>query len=128
MRDAHWTVDTHRSLGEGEDLDHPTIWAHMNVRQAAVSGWPDGVLTLHRPSNVDGDRLEPVMESLNEIGREIPLVSPVHPRTGQRLRNPGLSFEQSVLAIEPLGYRDFLGLLDASTVALTDSGGVQEEA
>ena len=86
-----------------------------------------GVITLHRPSNVDGDRLEPVMKCLNEIGREMPLVFPVHPRTAQRLRDLGLSFEQSVLAIEPLGYRDFLGLLDASTVAFTDSGGVQEE-
>jgi UDP-N-acetylglucosamine 2-epimerase (non-hydrolysing) len=85
------------------------------------------VLTLHRPSNVDGEKLKSLALTFNEIGREVPLVFPVHPRTAERLEILGLRFGESVKAIDPLGYRDFLGLIDASTLVLTDSGGIQEE-
>jgi UDP-N-acetylglucosamine 2-epimerase (non-hydrolysing) len=85
------------------------------------------VLTLHRPSNVDGETLVSLADCLNEIAGEIPIVFPIHPRTKTRLEELGLLLEDSITALAPLGYVDFLGLLDSASIALTDSGGIQEE-
>jgi len=87
-----------------------------------------GVVTLHRPSNVD-DRvtLDGVLEALSAIARDgLPLIWPVHPRTRARLE--GRALPQGLRAVEPLGYLDFMRLLSEASLALTDSGGVQEEA
>ena len=90
------------------------------------------VLTLHRPSNVDDPAtFEQLVEALSSIADETPIVFPVHPRTRARVA-------QSVAAarlvdrghlrlLDPLGYLEFIALLDASRVTLTDSGGIQEE-
>jgi UDP-N-acetylglucosamine 2-epimerase (non-hydrolysing) len=90
------------------------------------------VLTLHRPSNVDqDDTFTGLMEALTEIGRELPIFFPVHPRTRPALkRSPlaaGMIDAGALRLLEPLGYLDFLGLVADSAVVLTDSGGVQEE-
>ncbi len=90
------------------------------------------VLTLHRPSNVDGlTSLGRIVDALDVIQRDLPTVFPIHPRTlanltrlglGERLRGlPGLRM------VEPLGYLDFLRLMAGAAVVLTDSGGIQEE-
>lgn len=87
------------------------------------------VVTLHRPSNVDSAQaLAPVLEGLARLAGRVPVIFPVHPRT--RARIEGFGFAQllrQVRCIEPLGYLDFLCLLDHAGVVLTDSGGVQEE-
>ena len=90
------------------------------------------VLTLHRPSNVDQDgTFGGLMGALSEIGRELPIFFPVHPRTRPALRRSPVAaemIEAGVLRLlDPLGYLDFLGLVADSAVVLTDSGGVQEE-
>jgi UDP-N-acetylglucosamine 2-epimerase (non-hydrolysing) len=87
------------------------------------------LVTLHRPSNVDEPAaLRALMQTLNDIAREIPVVFPVHPRTRQRLAQLQLSaFHSNLLLIEPLGYLDFLALQRHATLVVTDSGGVQEE-
>ncbi|HEX8908334.1 MAG TPA: UDP-N-acetylglucosamine 2-epimerase (non-hydrolyzing), partial [Anaeromyxobacteraceae bacterium] len=86
-----------------------------------------GVVTLHRPSNVDDPAaLARLSKTLGEIGRALPLVFPVHPRTRAALGAGGAAPEGLRLT-EPLGYLDFLSLLAAARLALTDSGGVQEE-
>ncbi len=99
-----------------------------------------GVVTLHRPSNVDAaTALAPILEGLRRAGKRLPLYFPVHPRTAVALRESGLRFEAiestddipeapGVYAMPPLGYVDFMRLLRWSAVVLTDSGGVQEEA
>jgi UDP-N-acetylglucosamine 2-epimerase (non-hydrolysing) len=90
------------------------------------------LLTLHRPSNVDDPAvLGPLMDTLLEAAADLVLVFPVHPRTLGRLRDFGLleRIESSgrVRLMEPLGYLEFLGLMDGSRLVLTDSGGIQEE-
>jgi UDP-N-acetylglucosamine 2-epimerase (non-hydrolysing) len=91
-----------------------------------------GVLTLHRPSNVD-DRATLTLLAL-ELARaaeQLPLVFPVHPRTRQRLQSFGLWDQLGaggrVRLIEPLGYLAFMSLVSNARAVITDSGGVQEE-
>jgi UDP-N-acetylglucosamine 2-epimerase (non-hydrolysing) len=87
-----------------------------------------GVVTLHRPSNVDEpDTLRALMVALGEISRSLPLVFPVHPRTRQRIDALGIALPDSVHLLPPLGYMDFLNLWKDAVVAITDSGGLQEE-
>ena len=84
------------------------------------------LLTLHRPENVDYPaRLAAIWAALGHIGRELPILFPVHPRTQARLT--GLEPIPRLRCTEPLGYLDFLGLLAQAAVVLTDSGGIQEE-
>ena len=83
--------------------------------------------TLHRPSNVDeAGRLADLIGVLAEIGRRLPVVFPVHPRTRQRLDDSRLS-APGVILIAPLGYLDFMRLTAESRLVMTDSGGIQEE-
>jgi UDP-N-acetylglucosamine 2-epimerase (non-hydrolysing) len=90
-----------------------------------------GVLTLHRPSNVDDPLvLRRLLETLADISERLPLVFPIHPRTRARIADAGLSplLEQSRIGLtEPLGYLQLLGLMSEARVVLTDSGGLQEE-
>ena len=90
------------------------------------------MLTLHRPSNVDEpETFRRILEALEKIGEQLPIVFPVHPRTTKMLGELGFS-ERSAKAkglrlIDPLGYLDFLCLYSRSRLVLTDSGGIQEE-
>lgn len=88
-----------------------------------------GVLTLHRPANVDTpEALRGLLGAVAEAARRLPLAWPVHPRTAQRLSEFGLLVPEGVMPLPPLGYLDFLGLLAHARLVATDSGGVQEEA
>ena len=86
-----------------------------------------GVVTLHRPSNVDDPEvLSGILDALRDVAREVPLVFPCHPRTRARLEAlPGGS--DGLQLTEPLGYIDFMALVARSRIVLTDSGGLQEE-
>lgn len=87
-----------------------------------------GLVTLHRPSNVDeSNLLTDILENLNEISRCLPLLFPVHPRTRQRLSSLGVSAFPNLRLTEPLSYLDFLALQRFATFVITDSGGIQEE-
>lgn len=90
------------------------------------------LVTLHRPSNVDDEpRLRSLVQALREIryACDVPVVWPLHPRTGERLREFELdSVQADLLLTEPLGYLEFLSLMDAADMVITDSGGVQEES
>ena len=91
-----------------------------------------GVVTLHRPSNVDTrERLEPLMSELQLAARELPLIFAVHPRTRSRLQEFGLleplAGNQRLRLTEPLGYVQFMNLVSSARLVITDSGGVQEE-
>ncbi len=90
------------------------------------------LVTLHRPSNVDDEpRLRSLVQALREIryACDVPVVWPLHPRTGGRLREFELeSVQADLLLTEPLGYLEFLSLMDAADMVITDSGGVQEES
>jgi len=85
------------------------------------------VVTLHRPSNVDGmEHLASLLSMLSELARRLPVVFPVHPRTRERMRGAGLC-ERGLILTEPLGYLEFLRLTSEARLVLTDSGGIQEE-
>ncbi len=91
-----------------------------------------GVVTLHRPSNVDNpERLAALVSVLERISRRIALVLPLHPRTRRRLEESGLLGRletiTSLRLTSPLGYVEFMSAVTAARFALTDSGGVQEE-
>jgi UDP-N-acetylglucosamine 2-epimerase (non-hydrolysing) len=83
------------------------------------------LVTLHRPTLVDGDRLERVLVQLEKIATELPVIFPVHPRTARRIAAKGHS---RLILTEPLSYLEFLSLQADAAAVLTDSGGVQEEA
>ena len=87
-----------------------------------------GVVTLHRPSNVDDQNVfRGLAGALRRISGQLPLVFPVHPRTRANMKRFGIDFGPSVVLVEPLGYMDFLNLWMDARIVLTDSGGLQEE-
>lgn len=90
------------------------------------------VCTLHRPSNVDNaDAAENTVRALEILAQRLPVVLPMHPRTQARLEQFGLAERAlaggRVQIVEPLGYLDFLALMDQARLVFTDSGGIQEE-
>jgi UDP-N-acetylglucosamine 2-epimerase (non-hydrolysing) len=105
---------------------------------------PYGVVTLHRPSNVDHyETFRGILEALAVLGKTMPVFFPVHPRTIARMREfeiaSSINFKsvadgdsraaslRGIVALEPLSYFDFLCLISKARIVLTDSGGIQEE-
>lgn len=87
-----------------------------------------GVVTLHRPSNVDdAAMMTRIGSALTEIASELPLVFPVHPRTRGNLERFGIDLGPNVTLVGPQAYMAFLDLWKDAAVVLTDSGGLQEE-
>jgi UDP-N-acetylglucosamine 2-epimerase (non-hydrolysing) len=90
------------------------------------------VVTLHRPSNVDTrEALEPLVNQLLAVARDLPLVFAVHPRTRKKLEEFGLLErlrDPRITLTEPLGYIQFMNLVRGARAVITDSGGVQEES
>lgn len=92
-----------------------------------------GVVTLHRPSNVDQlETLGALIEVLIDISRDMKLVFPIHPRTKARLEAFGLLEKMraapGMIEQPPLGYMEFLAMTSQARVIVTDSGGLQEES
>lgn len=92
-----------------------------------------GVLTLHRPGNVDqAEVFEQIVGALETLQRELPLAFPVHPRTRRMAESFGLwerlEAMPNMRLLAPLGYLEMLSLAGDAAVILTDSGGLQEEA
>jgi UDP-N-acetylglucosamine 2-epimerase (non-hydrolysing) len=90
-----------------------------------------GVVTLHRPSNVDQpDTLRSLLETLDTVSRQLPLVFALHPRTRANIERHGLLGMMApgrMIMLPPQGYLEMLGLMSGATLMLTDSGGLQEE-
>ena len=89
-------------------------------------------LTMHRAENVDDEkRVTSIVEALKELD-DMNIIFPIHPRTKNTLKNFGLFDElndlEHIHIIKPIGYLDFLQLTSLSSLILTDSGGLQEEA
>ena len=101
---------------------------------AALLGHPRGygVVTLHRPSNVDdASTLGGLMRVLADISLQLPLVFVLHPRTQSKLESFGLGHlldPRHVAVLPPQGYLEMLGLMAPAALVLTDSGGLQEES
>jgi len=94
----------------------------------AEKGGRYGVITLHRPSNVDNaETMTRIAGALKEIAADIPLIFPVHPRTRANLASFGIDLGPNITLVGPQAYMAFLNLWKDATVILTDSGGLQEE-
>jgi len=99
-----------------------TPWKNFSLDENAY-----GIVTLHRPSNVDDPvALAHLVNALAVVSERVPLLFPVHPRTQAKLQTVMPPLRRLRLT-PPLGYLDFLGLVAKSRLVLTDSGGVQEE-
>ena len=90
-----------------------------------------GVVTLHRPSNVDNaEVLGPIIDALRKVAARLPLVIALHPRTRNNLEAFGMMGRLDTpdfLILPPQGYLEMLGLMSGARMVLTDSGGIQEE-
>jgi len=99
----------------------------------ALIGSPEGygIVTLHRPSNVDHpDVLAPLLGVLSEISRQLPLIFALHPRTKTNIERFGLGHlidDARLILLPPQGYLEMVGLMAGARIVLTDSGGLQEE-
>jgi UDP-N-acetylglucosamine 2-epimerase (non-hydrolysing) len=105
---------------------HPSGDATLSAYKARHGRY--GVVTLHRPSNVDdAAAFTRIAQALAEVSRTLPLVFPVHPRTRANLDKFGIDLGERVTLLPPLAYMPFLDLWKDAAVVLTDSGGLQEE-
>jgi len=135
---------------EAEGIDHDKVHLVGNVMIDTLLAWRDragrsdvldrleldgrayAVLTLHRMGNVDAPAvLSRLFDAIERIAAEMPVVFPVHPRTQVRFEQFGLARRLEAMTglrqTEPLGYLDFVKLMDNAKLVLTDSGGIQEE-
>lgn len=93
-----------------------------------VNGGGYGVVTLHRPGNVDDpETMAQICKGLKEISAELPLIFPVHPRTRSNMERFGINLGANITLVGPQAYMPFLNLWKDAAVVLTDSGGLQEE-
>lgn len=90
-----------------------------------------GVVTLHRPSNVDNPEiLQSLLGVFAEVAAKLPLVFALHPRTRSNIERFGLMSlidPARTALLPPQGYLEMLGLMATAKLVLTDSGGLQEE-
>jgi UDP-N-acetylglucosamine 2-epimerase (non-hydrolysing) len=115
-------IDTLRA--QAGEARRRQAWRRFDVDERGF-----GVVTLHRPSNVDdGSRLRRLWLALEAAAARLPLIFAVHPRTRQQLDRLGLGDSRRLTLSPPLPYGDFLSLLTGARLVLTDSGGIQEEA
>jgi UDP-N-acetylglucosamine 2-epimerase (non-hydrolysing) len=125
------TLLRHRALAARSQ-----VLEELHVTQGAARARPYGVLTLHRPSNVDNvDTINGILRAISQLAEDVPIFFPVHPRTRKRIEDFSLhqyfnddgGYQHGLIPIRPLGYLDFLRVMDQSSLVLTDSGGIQEE-
>ncbi len=114
------------------ELMLPKIRARQMPATLGLERAPYGIVTLHRPSNVDDrEQLGRLVDQLCRVADELALVFPVHPRTRKQLAafalEAKLADQPGITLLEPLSYVDFMSLLVDCALAITDSGGLQEE-
>lgn len=118
-------IDSLEMVREAVEADD--AWRRLGLTPGAYA-----LVTLHRPANVDSPEiLGRLCRALASISRTLPLVFPVHPRTAKNLALHGLqgALDEApgILLLPPQDYISFMNLLFSSGLAITDSGGVQEE-
>jgi UDP-N-acetylglucosamine 2-epimerase (non-hydrolysing) len=114
-------IDSLFRILEGTDRE-----AALSAQEVEPRGYV--LVTLHRPALVDDpDKLGEVIAVLGELGAELPVLFPAHPRTVARLEGAGIEIPEGVRLTEPMDYADFIALEAGARLVITDSGGVQEE-
>lgn len=113
-------IDTLRK--NEQRLKQPKLWDKLGLKEKNYM-----MMTLHRPSNVDEEQqLKALISQIVTLGKEYPIIFPVHPRTKKLLQDLDLNFE-NLHYVEPLGYLEFNYLVKHAFAMLTDSGGITEE-
>ena len=110
-----------------DTIQNQTAYSDLNLNPQQY-----GMVTLHRPSNVDDPKkLAKLFDLLSRISKKIPLVFPIHPRTRKSAGQIGilsqLDRSKELILLDPLNYVRFMNLVFNCRFALTDSGGIQEE-
>jgi UDP-N-acetylglucosamine 2-epimerase (non-hydrolysing) len=124
----------HRKIAEKSE-----ILRRLGLQKDGDKASAYGLLTLHRPSNVDDPAvLRDILSTIATLAEKMPVFFPVHPRSLERIRQFGLgsylaeeksgAAARGIVPLPPLGYLDFLCLMDHARLILTDSGGIQEES
>ena len=122
---GHVMVDN--LLYQHDKLEHVDAGAYATAGYKAAQP-RYGVVTLHRPSNVDeAEAFAGIGGALREISETLPLIFPVHPRTRANLDKFGIDLGDRITLTGPLAYMEFLNLWKDAAVVMTDSGGLQEE-
>lgn len=123
-------IDSLLSSREAARDPAQTLAAHGLDPALLAQGY--GVVTMHRPSNVDDPAtLEALLRTLGEVAQKLPLVFALHPRTRGNIERFGLGSlldARRTALLPPQGYLEMLGLMSRATLMLTDSGGLQEES
>ncbi len=114
------------------ELMRPRIEAESPRTAFGLEAGGYGIVTLHRPSNVDRkETLGPLVDTLKAVAAKIPLLFPLHPRTRKSLETHGLLdgflAAEGIHVSEPINYIRFMGLVREAGLVITDSGGIQEE-
>ncbi|MCU7811580.1 MAG: UDP-N-acetylglucosamine 2-epimerase (non-hydrolyzing) [Candidatus Thiodiazotropha sp. (ex Notomyrtea botanica)] len=114
------------------EMMRETIEATPVFEQHGVSRGEYAVLTLHRPANVDDPvSLKALCNMIIKLSKQMPIIFPVHPRTRKNLENTGLlallNDKPAIKLLEPQNYISFMNLIFNCRMAVTDSGGLQEE-
>ena len=113
-----------------DSVQYNLVRAHQQssiLRQLGLETKQYYLATVHRAENTDDlSRLGTIFSALKSIGKRLPVVIPLHPRTRKLL--PRLNVKKGVMVIDPLSYIDMLALSESARVILTDSGGLQKEA
>ena len=123
---GHVMIDT--LLSNLEKAKKSTIIEQLR-KQGCLDGDAFAMLTMHRPSNVDDpNTFSRILDALEVIQKDLPILFPIHPRTRKNLIALGLQDRmdslQNIRLMDPIGYLDFLKLNSCAKVVLTDSGGI----
>lgn len=126
---GHVMIDT--LLNNLKKAESSTILTDLHS-QGILNGSSFAVLTLHRPSNVDDPAIfSKILDGLEVIQKDMPILFPIHPRTRKNLSQSNLGSRVQSMSklhlMDPVGYLDFLRLTSSAKLVLTDSGGIQEE-
>ncbi len=122
---GHVMIDS--LINFSEKAAESTIMEELDIEKGNY-----GLITLHRPSNVDNiEVFSKLIDAFEVIEKDLKLIFPIHPRSRKMIQNFGLEDKvkdmQNLVLLEPQGYLDFMKLLHNSKLVLTDSGGLQEE-
>jgi len=113
-------IDTLRK--NEQHLKQPKLWNELGLKVKKYM-----IMTLHRPGNVDEEQqLKALISQIVTLGKDFPIIFPVHPRTKKLLQDLDLNFK-NLHYVEPLGYLEFNYLVKNAFAVLTDSGGITEE-
>ena len=109
-----------------DEINASNVQEKLNIKEKFI------LMTIHRPSNVDGEEgLKTLIELLKKVSQSYQIVFPIHPRTINNINKYNLKDDfdsiKNIIISPPLGYFEFQNLVKNCALVLTDSGGIQEE-